>query len=193
MTHSQVSHLYVNIYIHCILIRTHISTGHGGKRSQKTQIICDMTHSHVMWLIYKCRIHMRHDSCIWDMTHSYVTWLIHMWHDSSMTRSYLTRLIHMWHKERISQNYNAPPQTHTNTIFNSNEHTYTAFLHTLPHKHVHTRAYTRTRTHTCTHTRTGHGGRRSPNRNPPQQTNTNNMLPDPAAPPALPATHTPKP
>ena len=54
---------------------------------------CDMTCSHVTWLI-----HIWHDSFTYDATHLHVTWLIHMWHDSftcNMTHSHVTCLIHV--------------------------------------------------------------------------------------------------
>jgi len=55
---------------------------------------CDVTHSHVTWLI-----HMWHGSFTCDMAHSRVTWLIPVWHDSfpcDMTHSRVTWLILVW-------------------------------------------------------------------------------------------------
>jgi len=58
-----------------------------------SHVICDMTHSYVLWLIQMC-----------DMTHSYVTILIHMCHDlfiCAMTHSYVPWLLHMCHDSFI--------------------------------------------------------------------------------------------
>jgi len=88
-------------------------------------VTCDMTHSHVTWLIltrydfYICDmththeillVYSWHDSFIcndvWhdafecDMTVTYQIWLLHTWHDSSMCdmiQSYVTGRIHTWH------------------------------------------------------------------------------------------------
>jgi len=70
--------------------------------------ICDVTHSHVTWLIHVDVTHsyvtwlirIWHGSFIYAMTHSFVTWLIHMWHDlfiCNVTHTYATRLIRTWH------------------------------------------------------------------------------------------------